>query len=180
MRRRRSSFRKEKAIMLASSCLVLGALTVTGLYVRNLGEEEPEENVVDFTALEDEEEECLAEASFIPEEGDWNRFVCTLTAAKTTDKAKLVMFAMEPVTIAFDMVSLFPVDTFRGRENGLRKDIAQLIADMKPKFMRFPGGCLTHMGSLNSRDRSAMYRWKNTLGPVENRPARSKSEAKRS
>lgn len=59
MRRRRSSFRKEKAIMLASSCLVLGALTVTGLYVRNLGEEEPEENVVDFTALEDEEEESL-------------------------------------------------------------------------------------------------------------------------
>ena len=57
MRRRRSSFRKEKAIMLASSCLVLTALTVTGLYVRNLGkEEEPEENVVDFTALEDEEE----------------------------------------------------------------------------------------------------------------------------
>ena len=57
MRRRRSSFRKEKAIMLASSCLVLTALTVTGLYVRNLGkEEEQEENVVDFTALEDEEE----------------------------------------------------------------------------------------------------------------------------
>ena len=57
MRRRRSSFRKEKAIMLASSCLVLTALTVTGLYVRNLGkEDEPEENVVDFTALEDEEE----------------------------------------------------------------------------------------------------------------------------
>ena len=57
MRRRRSSFRKEKAIMLASSCLVLTALTVTGLYVRNMGkEEEPEENVVDFTALEDEEE----------------------------------------------------------------------------------------------------------------------------
>ena len=57
MRRRRSSFRKEKAIMLASSCLILTALTVTGLYVRNLGkEEEPEENVVDFTALEDEEE----------------------------------------------------------------------------------------------------------------------------
>ena len=57
MRRRRSSFRKEKAIMLASSCLVLTALTVTGLYVRNMGkEEEQEENVVDFTALEDEEE----------------------------------------------------------------------------------------------------------------------------
>ena len=56
MRRRRSSFRKEKAIMLASSCLVLTALTVTGLYVRNLGEEKPEENVVDFTALEDGEE----------------------------------------------------------------------------------------------------------------------------
>ena len=55
MRRRRSSFRKEKAIMLASSCLVLTALTVTGLYVRNQRKELPEENVVDFTALEEEE-----------------------------------------------------------------------------------------------------------------------------
>ena len=55
MRRRRSSFRNEKAIMLASSCLVLTALTVTGLYVRNQRKELPEENVVDFTALEEEE-----------------------------------------------------------------------------------------------------------------------------
>ena len=55
MRRRRSSFRKEKAIMLASSCLVLTALTVTGLYVKNQRKELPEENVVDFTALEEEE-----------------------------------------------------------------------------------------------------------------------------
>ena len=69
MRRRRSSFRKEKAIMLASSCLVLTALTVTGLYVRNLGEEEPEENVVDFTALEDEEESLTMLGSQTGEDG---------------------------------------------------------------------------------------------------------------
>ena len=69
MRRRRSSFRKEKAIMLASSCLVLTALTVTGLYVRNLGEEEPEENVVDFTALEDGEESLTMLGSQTGEDG---------------------------------------------------------------------------------------------------------------
>ncbi|HJA92215.1 MAG TPA: peptidoglycan DD-metalloendopeptidase family protein [Candidatus Eisenbergiella merdipullorum] len=65
MRRRRSSFRKEKAIMLVSSCLVLAAMTVTGLYVRNLGEEEPEDNVVDFTALEDGEEDAQEDLTML-------------------------------------------------------------------------------------------------------------------
>lgn len=70
------------------------------------------------------------------------------------------------------MVSLFPEDTFLNRQNGLRKDIAEMIADLHPKFMRFPGGCLVHDGSLNENDRDSMYRWKKTLGPIEKRPAR--------
>ena len=59
-----------------------------------------------------------------------------------------------------------------GRKNGVRRDIARLLADMHPKFMRFPGGCLIHDGSLNPEDRDSMYRWKNTIGPVMERPSR--------
>ena len=62
------------------------------------------------------------------------------------------------------MVSLFPERTFKNRPNGLRADLAQAIADLQPKFMRFPGGCLVHGDGLGN-----MYRWKNTIGPVEQR-----------
>jgi alpha-L-arabinofuranosidase len=54
----------------------------------------------------------------------------------------------------------------------MRQDIAQLLADMTPKFMRFPGGCLVHDGSINADDRNSMYRWKNTIGDIEQRPSR--------
>lgn len=71
-----------------------------------------------------------------------------------------------------DFVSLFPEDTYKGRENGLRRDIAEYLEALHPKFMRFPGGCLIHDGSLNKDDRDSTYRWKNTLGDVMNRPPR--------
>jgi alpha-N-arabinofuranosidase len=64
------------------------------------------------------------------------------------------------------MGSLFPRKTFHNRPNGLRLDLAQIIADLKPKFMRFPGGCLAHGDGLDN-----MYRWKDTIGPVEQRKA---------
>lgn len=70
-----------------------------------------------------------------------------------------------------DFVSLFPRHTYKNRKNGLRRDLAQLLEDMHPKFLRFPGGCLIHGGSLHAKDRDSLYRWKNTIGPVENRPA---------
>ena len=62
------------------------------------------------------------------------------------------------------MISLFPQKTFHNRPNGLRADLAQVIADLKPKFMRFPGGCLAHGDGLDN-----MYRWKDTIGPIETR-----------
>src|SRR5699024_8260596 len=67
---------------------------------------------------------------------------------------------------------LFPEQTYKNRPNGLRRDIAESLEALKPKFLRFPGGCLVHDGSLNSDDRNSMYRWKNTIGPVEKRSAR--------
>ena len=80
-----------------------------------------------------------------------------------------------PMVLDVDMVSLFPEETFRGRKNGLRKDIAELLEEMHPKFMRFPGVCLMHIGSLDPKDRSSIYRWKNTVGLVEKRPSRRNS-----
>ena len=62
---------------------------------------------------------------------------------------------------------LFSEKTFRGRPNGLRADPAQAIADLKPGFMRFPGGCLVHAGGIRR-----FYHWKDTIGPVEQRQAR--------
>ena len=67
-------------------------------------------------------------------------------------------------SVALDMVSLFPQKTFKNRPNGLRADLAQTIADLKPRFMRFPGGCLAHGDGLNN-----IYHWKNTIGPIERR-----------
>ena len=65
---------------------------------------------------------------------------------------------------AFDMVSLFPKDTYKGRRNGLRRDLAEAIAKLKPRFVRFPGGCVAHGNGIQN-----IYRWKNTVGPLESR-----------
>lgn len=103
---------------------------------------------------------------------EWTKYTLTLTAAKSDYSAVLAITADKPCKFCIDFVSLFPADTFKGRENGLRKDLAQMLADLKPKFMRFPGGCLVHDGTLNSDDRNSMYRWKNTIGDITERPAR--------
>ncbi len=102
--------------------------------------------------------------------GEWKKYELTMKAADSTYEGKLVITFEEAGVYEFDMVSLFPQDTFMGRKGGLRKDIAEALMEMKPKFMRFPGGCLTHDGSLNDKDRNSMYRWRRTLGKVEERP----------
>lgn len=102
----------------------------------------------------------------------WTRYECTLTADQTDPCGRLTLLLMNRSTIHLDMVSLFPTETFRGRENGLRKDLAEMLENLKPEFIRFPGGCLTHVGSLDGREKSSLYRWKNTLGPVEERQSR--------
>lgn len=105
----------------------------------------------------------------------WRKYELSLKASDTTCRGRLYLKFREAGSCEFDMISLFPHDTFRGRRNGMRADIAQALCDMKPKFMRFPGGCLTHVGSLDAEARDSMYRWKKTVGPVEERPARRNS-----
>jgi alpha-N-arabinofuranosidase len=94
----------------------------------------------------------------------WKRLSATITVKRTEPAARLVVLATKAGGVALDVVSVFPQKTFRGRKNGLRADLAQVVADLKPKFVRFPGGCLVHGNGLSN-----MYRWKDTIGPVEQR-----------
>ncbi|MEO7341730.1 MAG: alpha-L-arabinofuranosidase C-terminal domain-containing protein [Luteolibacter sp.] len=106
----------------------------------------------------------LAEARLPAPTADWKKASAILVPFVTDADARLVMLVGGPGKVAIDMVSLFPEKTFRNRPNGLRADLAQVIADLKPKFMRFPGGCLVHGDGLDN-----IYNWKNTIGPVEQR-----------
>ncbi len=118
----------------------------------------------------DGEEYCAEVVSVKSKE--WEKREITFVAPKTDYSAVLALRLVTQGRVYLDNISLFPKDTFMGRENGLRKDLAQLLKDLKPKFMRFPGGCLVHDGSINSEDRDSMYRWKNTIGDVKDRPSK--------
>lgn len=98
----------------------------------------------------------------------WVNYTATIEAGGTDDSARLVVFTTGAGVFHLDMVSLFPQATFHNRPNGLRADLAQAIADLKPKFIRFPGGCLVHGNGLGN-----MYRWENTIGPIEQRKEQS-------
>jgi alpha-L-arabinofuranosidase len=123
-------------------------------------------------SLESTAGEIYARAQLAIGAAGWEKYETVLEAVETDFSGRLVILAEGRGRLYLDMVSLFPVNTYLGRENGLRADIAGLLADMKPRFMRFPGGCLVHDGSLNAEDRNSMYRWKNTLGDLAQRPAR--------
>lgn len=108
--------------------------------------------------------QVYGETSIRPDSKDWKKYTAVITAGNTDTAAKLVVLAKAKGSLALDVISLFPQHTFKDRTNGLRADLAQKIADLHPKFMRFPGGCLVHGDGLGN-----MYRWKNTIGPVEQR-----------
>jgi alpha-L-arabinofuranosidase len=118
----------------------------------------------------------LAEPQRFSVRGDtWTKYTATFTAHRTSDAGRLSVLAGGTGTVRLDMVSLFPKETFRGRANGLRKDLAQKIEALRPGFVRFPGGCLVNTGSMYGYDadsnwaRARSYQWKDTVGPVETR-----------
>lgn len=96
---------------------------------------------------------------------EWKKYQVTLTPDVTFAKAHLRIFLASPGTVDLEHVSLFPVHTWKDRENGLRKDLVQALVDTKPGIFRFPGGCIVEGTDINTR-----YNWKNSVGPVENRP----------
>ena len=96
----------------------------------------------------------------------WKKYEVVLTSPVTDPKATLRIFLQsKEATVDLEHISLFPVDTWMGHENGMRKDLAQALYDLHPGIFRFPGGCIVEGTDLETR-----YNWKNSVGPVENRP----------
>ena len=112
----------------------------------------------------DTEGKILAENRLAGFNKDWQKYEITLTANATEAKAKLHIWIDGTGTLDLDMISLFPTNTWKGRKNDLRKDLVQLLADMKPGFLRFPGGCIVEGFNLEQR-----YKWKDSIGPIDQR-----------
>lgn len=114
--------------------------------------------------LLDKDGKELASETFRVSGTEWKKQTAVLRPQADADAAVLAICPEEAGTYAFDMVSLFPRNTFHGRKNGLRADLAQAIADLHPRFVRFPGGCVAHGNGIDN-----IYRWKNSIGPLEAR-----------
>lgn len=107
-----------------------------------------------------EEGKVLA-STILSATADWKQLKTILTPNADANKARLCIEPLQTGTLSIDFVSLFPQDTFKGRKNGLRKDLAQLLADIKPQFIRFPGGCATHGQGIDN-----IYHWQATVGEL--------------
>ncbi len=106
----------------------------------------------------------LAEATVTAGSPDWKKYEAALTPTEDCRNAVLQILVLNTGDLDIDQVSLMPQDTYKG--HGLRKDLAQALADLKPRFMRFPGGCVVHGGGDGFWN---TYRWKTTIGPKEQR-----------
>lgn len=95
---------------------------------------------------------------------DWKDYELILTPDEYSPNSTLQIVPKNNGTLDLDMISLFPVNTFKGRENGLRADLAQTLADLKPRFVRFPGGCVAHGNGIDN-----IYDWKGSIGKLEER-----------
>ncbi|RXG16112.1 alpha-N-arabinofuranosidase [Leeuwenhoekiella aestuarii] len=116
--------------------------------------------------LLDEDGNTIAEVSVPVSGSEWKNYKVEMVPNKTVMKGSLKLTFEGTGELGLDMVSLFPTDTWNGRENGLRKDLVQLLYDLDPGFLRFPGGCIVEGRTLARR-----YQWKKTVGPVEERPS---------
>lgn len=129
-------------------------------FVRSLGGKSGKFNI----RLTGKDGEVYGEAMTKAATPDWKKLQTVITARKSAPDARLEVRSLSEGSFALDMISLFPQNTFKGRKNGLRADLAQAIADIKPRFVRFPGGCVAHGDGIHN-----IYRWKNTIGPLEAR-----------
>ncbi|MDE6134924.1 MAG: carbohydrate binding domain-containing protein, partial [Muribaculaceae bacterium] len=111
--------------------------------------------------------QVFASAEIEVESGQWTRYTAELKPWESASKGVFRMFLVHPDKTPVDVehVSLFPSNTWKGRENGMRADLAQALYDLRPGVFRFPGGCIVEGTEMPDR-----YQWKNTVGPVENRP----------
>ncbi len=98
-------------------------------------------------------------AEFTVNTREWQKIELVISCTASASHAVLTIRLLEASEVEFSYISLFPEDTFLGRKNGMRKDLAEMLKDLSPKFMRFPGGCI-----VEGRSFSNMYNWKDTIG----------------
>lgn len=116
-------------------------------------------------SLTDGDGKVLAQTKItIPAGNEWTKLESALKANADCGKATLKIEPLKKGKTELDMISLFPEKTFKGRRNGLREDLAQTLADLHPRFMRFPGGCVSHGNGIDN-----IYDWKGSIGPLEAR-----------
>ena len=141
-----------------------GAQFDFSVFLRNVGSAKQVRVVLGQPQGWGRDPKILAEATFEANNPAWNKYTATLTAAEDCKNAILQILILNTGIIDIDQVSLMPKDTYMG--HGLRKDLVQALADLNPRFMRFPGGCVVHGGGDGFWN---TYRWKTTIGPVEQR-----------
>lgn len=120
-------------------------------------------DLVDNATMSDDQK--LGNAGLEVSGKEWKKYTVNIKSKKTFGKAHLRVWGDSKVTTDLEHVSLFPVNTYKGHENGMRKDLAESLEQLHPGVFRFPGGCIVEGTDLATR-----YQWKNTVGPVENRP----------
>lgn len=113
----------------------------------------------------DGDPELVADTTIRISGGEWRKYACRLTAPRTVEEGALQVLVTETGDVDIDMVSLLPDDTYKG--HGLRRDMAEALEALHPRFVRFPGGCVVHSGEGFWN----FYRWKSSVGPLERRKA---------
>jgi alpha-N-arabinofuranosidase len=138
-----------------------GAEYVFSAYVRSVGSSSPKTLAAEITGSDNKALGSATLSGFTPQ---WKKYEATFRASGTNERARLAVVVDQKGELDVDMVSLYPKETWKNRPNGLRKDLVQLLADMKPGFIRFPGGCIVEGRRLELR-----YEWKKTVGDVNQR-----------
>jgi alpha-L-arabinofuranosidase len=130
-------------------------------YARKVGQEDVKLKIEIISAAG----EIIAKSEMDITSGEWTKYKTELQSKETCSHSKLRIDLVTKAEVDLEHVSMFPAETWKGRENGMRNDLAQALADLKPGVFRFPGGCIIEGNNLETR-----YQWKNSVGPVENRP----------
>jgi alpha-N-arabinofuranosidase len=129
-----------------------------------IAKQEGDTNVKLNIELHGDNDAIIGKAELTPTDKEWNRYSVKFKSSATTPKAQLYVWMSGKGVIDLDMISLFPEHTWKNRAGGLRADLVQKLADIKPGFLRFPGGCIVEGRELNNR-----YQWKKTIGAVDKR-----------
>ncbi|SDP28768.1 alpha-N-arabinofuranosidase [Mucilaginibacter sp. OK268] len=129
-----------------------------------IAKQEGDANVKLNIELHGDNDAIIGKAKLTPTDKEWNRYSVKFKSNTTTQKAQLYVWMSGKGVIDLDMISLFPEHTWKNRPGGLRADLVQKLADLKPGFLRFPGGCIVEGRDLNNR-----YQWKKTIGAVDKR-----------